>query len=487
MAAYCRVLLLFALFAFAVACAPPPAPPQALPTTAGAATPPVFTATPPATETVAPTRIPSPTATAAASETSVPAATATPVPSATPVPTRILTPLPTATPRPVEVTLWHAQGQQQHTLLAALAERFNATHPEIHVTVTYLPVYADLIKPGANAPDMVLAYQTDLEPLARKGTLIALDDLMQDNAIGWSARDLADIFPAFIDRYPRAGNKVYSLGFMRTMQVMFYNAEVLVAANAGVPQNWEDFNTICAAVSKPPDRYCYEMAADASTFAGWIWSRGGNLVAPDAKSVAFDQKAGLDSLTWLGNLYQKRQALTANRPFQLPADFATGKAVFTFDTVTGLSAYDRAVKSTVKPFAWGIAPPPRTTAEPFVDVYGPGVAIYKTTTEKQRAAFVFVKWLMDPLPNADWVTVTGYMPARASTGAALVDYFKANPAYALAFTWLRYGRAEPALAAWAPLRGLLADAMSAVAGGQVAPDAALKDAAKKANDALAGQ
>ena len=39
--------------------------------------------------------------------------------------------------------------------------------------------------------------------------------------IGFSSDDLKDLFPSFIDHSPQAGNQVYSLAFMRSMEVMY--------------------------------------------------------------------------------------------------------------------------------------------------------------------------------------------------------------------------------------------------------------------------
>jgi ABC-type glycerol-3-phosphate transport system substrate-binding protein len=136
---------------------------------------------------------------------------------------------------------------------------------------------------------------------------------------------------------------------------------------------------------------------------------------------------------------------------------------------------------------WAIAPSPHSTPNPVVDLYGPSVTIFKTTPDKERAAFVFVKWLMDTGPNSQWVKATSYFPARASTKSQLADFIQANPLYGQAYSWLQYGKTEPTVAAWNPIRGYIADAMTAVANNTQSPADALKTAAQKSNQALAAQ
>ena len=114
------------------------------------------------------------------------------------------------------------------------------------------------------------------------------------------------------------------------------------------------------------------------------------------------------------------------------------------------------------------------------------MTVFKTTTDKERAAFTFIKWLMDTGPNSTWVKATNYFPARQSTKAAMADYITANPLYGQAFDWLQYGKTEPTIAAWNPIRGFIADALTAVANG-TAPADALKTVTDKSNAALSGQ
>jgi multiple sugar transport system substrate-binding protein len=393
----------------------------------------------------------------------------------------------------VQIQFWHGQSQAQQTTLNALVDQFNQSHPDIHVTATYQGAYSDLYKKVTAAiaagtpPDLAVAYQNDVANYIQSGAVIPLDDLMNDPQIGFSQADLKDIYPSFIDRYPQAGNKVYSMAFMRSLEVMFYNADMLKAAGFDQPPaTWDDFMKICQAVSKPPDTYCYELNTDASRFAGWVFSRGGDLLSADSKSVAFNSQAGLDSLTFLNDLFRKNYATVIGKAFQDQTDFSLGKVAFTFGSTAGLPYYTQAIQQAGKVKDWGIAPEPHTTPQPSLDAYGPSVTIFKTTTEKERAAFTFLKWLMDTGPNAAWVQATYYFPARASTRAQLTDFIQKNPLYGQALDWVQYGRTEPNIAAWNPIRNYIADALTAVANGTSTPQQALDKAASQANAALQG-
>jgi multiple sugar transport system substrate-binding protein len=436
-------------------------------------------------------------AAAPAAPTAAPTTAATQPPAPTAAATQPSTSsTPTAAPAANVVVLqfWHGQSQSQQTALNGLIDQFNASHPGIKVVPTYQGTYTDLYKKvtaaiaAGSPPDLAIAYQNDVANYINSGAVIPLDDLMNDPKIGFTADDLKDIFPAFIDHYTAYGNKVYSIAFMRSMEVMYYNADMLKAAGFdNPPATWDDFMKVCAAVSKPPDQYCYEMNTDASRFATWLWSRGGDLLSPDGKTVAFDSPAGLDTMNFINDMFTKKYAIVIAKAFQDQTDFSLGKIAFTFGSSAGLPYYKQAIDQAGKVKNWGIAPSPHTTPNPVVDLYGPSVTIFKTTPEKEQAAFVFLKWMMGQEPNATWVKATYYFPARQSTKSALTDFINSDPLYGNAYGWLQYGRTEPTIAAWNPIRGFIVDAMTAVANGKATPDAALKDAAQKANAAIAGQ
>ncbi len=445
----------------------------------------------PAATTEAPTN----TAAAVAPTTAPTMAAATATTAPTMPPATATTAAPTSTPTqgaPIEIAFWHGQSSAQQTALNKLVDEFNAANPGIHVTATFQGTYSDLFKKATSAiaagtpPDLTIAYQNDVSNYIKSDAVIALDDLIADPTVGLTADDMKDIYPSFIDHYPQYGNKVYSMAFMRSMEVMFYNADMLSAAGFTTPPaNWDDFMKVCAAVSKPPDTYCYELNTDASRFATWVWGRGGDMLSADGKTVAFNSQAGLDTMQYLSDLFTKKYAIVIAKAFQDQTDFSLGKIAFAFGSTAGLPYYKSAIDQAGKVKNWAIAPSPHTTPDPVVDLYGPSVAIFKTTPEREKAAFTFLKWLMSKNANAEWVQATSYFPARASTKDALADFISKNPLYGNAYGWLQYGKTEPTTAAWNPIRGFIADAMTAVVNGKATPQDALNTAAQKSNDALA--
>jgi multiple sugar transport system substrate-binding protein len=418
----------------------------------------------------------------------------TSIPPATAAATTAATAAATTSGAVTEVQFWHvySAGSAQGTSMDALIAEFNAANPDVKVVGTYQGSYPDISKKitaaiaGNALPDLAVSYQNDIANYVLSGAKIQpLDAWLTDPTLGFSAADMADIYPSYIDHYPGSNNQVLSIAYNRSMEVMFYNADMLAAAGFDKPPaSWDDFMAACAKVSQPPNQYCYAIGADASRFANWVWSRGGELLAPDGKSVAF-QDQGLASLQFLNTLVQKNYAYLIAKQFGDQSDFGVGKAAFTFGSSAGIPFYATAVLSSTKPFNWSVAPVPHTTPSPVVDVYGPSVAIFNNSPAKAQAAWRFVKFLMSPEANAKWVQATSYFPARKSTLDQLTAFMGKNPLYAGLVAALPYGKVEPQIAAWTPVRGVLADAITAVASGASTPEDAINTAVQKANALLA--
>ncbi|HIQ05301.1 MAG TPA: extracellular solute-binding protein, partial [Anaerolineae bacterium] len=169
------------------------------------------------------------------------------------------------------------------------------------------------------------------------------------------------------------------------------------------------------------------------------------------------------------------------------ADFANQKVLFTFGSTAGLPYYDRAIKEAGE-FNWDVAMWPHETPEPFVNVYGPSAAIFKSVPERELAAWLFFKYWAEPENVAKWATVANYFPLRKSAmeTETMKEYLKKSPKYAKAFTFLKYGRTEPNVAGYQQIRGIIADAMKkAIEGGE--PKEILDEAVAEANAVLASQ
>lgn len=468
----------------------------------------VMACAPAATPAPPPTNAPQPTTappTSAPANTQAPAVAPTTAPAANPTNPPKPTPTPpppqvTAAPGALKIQFWHAlTGASQVAEFQKLADQFNAANPQYYVQPILQGNYAATLQKmnaaiTANSlPDMILGNPGDLGTYDAAGVMLPLDDYIKDPTDGLGAL-ASQIDPAlYFDTFD---NRIVGISNGRSIQVMYFNADMLQAAGFDKPPaTFEEFEKVCQAVSKPPDTYCFALVPGASVFANLDWNQGGAYANADETKATFDDAAGVATLEWLKKLADKQWAYIPAAAFGDQTDFGNGKVAFTIGSTAGLPFYQNAVQGSSKPFKWGIAPLPRAAnGKNNVDLFGPSIGILQTTPEKQKGAWQFLKFLLSQEVEEEWAQVTTYFPAnRAAAEAvgAMDPTTVTNKAFAsvidkykLAVTFLPDGKREPSAAAWQSVRDIVANMMTAVFTGKSGADFAATDPAGAAKEGV---
>ena len=429
--------------------------------------------------------------------------TATPAPQKpTPKPEEELDEISKIDPSGQEVVFWHVSTKIHEKILLELIDEFNSTNKwGITVKPEYGGYYPDIRKKilaaiaAGSPPDLAVSYQNMVAEYAQADVVVALDDYIKSKKYGLTEEELNDYFEAFLkgDRYPAFGNKMLSFPPNRSMQVMYYNVDILKELGyEEPPENWDQFYEICKAVKEKKGIPCYAISPGASLFANMVWSRGGEILSEDGKTVLFGEEPGLEALKFIKKLVDEGLAYQIAERYGDQTDFANQKVIFTFGSTAGLPYYAKAIKDEATGkfrFNWSIAPMPHNTPDPVVDMYGPSICVFKTTPEKQLASWLFIKWFTEPEQTARWAIGTNYFPVRKSAAESegMKEYFKENPLYEKAFSFLPYAKTEPSIAGWQAVRDALGNAMVAVISGEKAPEEALQEAVAEAEKVIAGE
>jgi multiple sugar transport system substrate-binding protein len=479
------VAIIAALVLAACAPAPTPAPTAAPPTAAPAAT----TAPTTAAATTAPT----------AAAPSGPTATRPPAPTAT-----LRPPAVTAAPGALRIQVWHHfSAPEQVEMMQRIADEFNAKNPQYYAVVTFQGTTADIgrkvnaaITAGA-VPDISTGNPGDLFDWNTSGALAELDQYIKDPKDGLSADQLAEMSfklpngqELFFDQI---GGKTLGISPGRSMNVMYYNADMLKAAGFNdPPATWDDVDKVCAAITKG-DNYCFATnspSVDTSAFASWVYGRGGTYTSADEKKATFDEAAGVDSLKWLKNAVGKgwaKNPSTTTRGDQ--ADFGNGKLAFTFGTTAGLPFYQDGVNGRKDgPFQWSIAPiPGGPKGKPVVDFFGPSIGLFKTNADRQRGAWLFIKYLFQPQNLVEFGLRLSYFPpsksARDQVNGLTAAQVKAInprlelvlPQYKKGLSFVSMGIREPVFPGWQGARDTIQNMLTAVYSAKSSPDFAATD------------
>jgi multiple sugar transport system substrate-binding protein len=407
-------------------------------------------------------------------------------------------------PTSAQITLWHAFTKVEEQTLLALISKFN-TQNEWGITIKpeYGGLYHDLHKKTLAAiafgspPEMTFTYHNRVAEYAQADVIQPLDDYIASEKYGLTEETMEDYFPAFLggDRYPAFDNELLSLSPSLGMEVMYYNVDMLNELGyENPPVTWEEFKAMCMDATQDidgdglNDTFGYAVSPDGSTFASWVWSRGGELLSKDGQSAMF-QEQGLEALTLLKDLIETGYAYQAIEENGDRSDFGQGKVLFIFDSLEGLLHYSATIEegTSIEPeFEWSIAPFPHEAAKPIVGLYGPTLCVFKTTPQKQLAAWLFIKWFTEPEQAARWAIAADHFPARRSTieTETMKAYLEENPLYKEAFGFLEYARMEPAIAGRQGIHDALCKAIVGVASGQMSPEEAIYGAVEEVEGIL---
>ena len=404
---------------------------------------------------------------------------------------------PASTGQGLEVEFWHTQTADNAKALEDLVARYNEENEgRVRVRLLFQGNYDQLYQKTMAAisagrpPDMAVAYESMVAEYMKAGLVQPLDEMMQ-GPDGLDQTALQDIFPGYLEsnRFAQFGNQYLSFPFTKSVLVLYYNEEALKEAGfAGPPKTWDEFRDAAIKTTKRDasgkvTRYGFGLWADASTIHGCILSRGGELVTEDGAQVLFNAEPGKDHFRLIAELVEKGAA-TRTTKAQYPADFGNGRIAMFIGSSTAREFVTPAVAGK---FPWGITVIPQVNPEKPVTVqYGANVAVFKTTPEKQRAAWSFVRWLAEPNQTAYWATHSTYMPLRRSVAdrPEMKVYWEKDPQAQQCFEVAQYGVREPNVRGWQDVRKFMEEAFDKVVSGQKAPEAALAEAATKANAAL---
>ncbi len=380
------------------------------------------------------------------------------------------------------VTFWHQHSRSRGEALDQIVADFNATNPYgITVVAEFQGGYGDIFQKmlpllgTEDAPNLVVAYQNQAATYQLAEGLIDLEPLVKSEKWGFSEEEFADFFPGFVgsDVFPSFGGQRLGFPPNRSMEVMYYNIEWLKELGYDAPPSTPaEFKEVACKASQQPFSKAtsegsvgYELSIEASRFASWTFAFGGDIFDYENNEYTYNSEEAVEAMSFLQELFDEGCATAVTESYGDQSNFGAGRTLFTVGSSSGLPFYRSAVDEGAQ-FEWSVAPLPRTTADPVMNIYGASVSIPAGhSPEEELATWIFVQYYTNPEVQAQWAQVSNYFPVRQSVAANLGDYFEANPAYKTAFDLLPYGRAEPPTPGYDFVRDMIRQEMAAIMDG----------------------
>ncbi|MEM7535313.1 MAG: ABC transporter substrate-binding protein [Chloroflexota bacterium] len=406
-------------------------------------------------------------------------------------------------PTGATVSFWYQHSRDREESLQEIIADFNETN-EYGITVVgeYQGGYGDIfnkmlsVAGTEEVPNLVVAYQNQAANYQLAEALIDMRPLVASEAWGLSEDEISDFFPGFYnaDIFPSFDGARLGFPPNRSMEIMYYNADWLAELGYdGPPTTPEEFAEIaCAATSTPfsgavgeAPSVGYQLSTDASRFASWTFAFGGDVFDYENGVYSYDDAAAVEAMSFLQGLFAEGCAAEVAERYGDQTDFGNGSLMFTVGSTSGLPFYRSAVGEGAG-FEWSVAPLPRLTEDPVMNIYGASVSIGQSTPEQELATWLFVKYYTSPEVQAKWATASNYFPVRQSVAEGMADYFAENAAYQTAFELLQYGQPEPPVPGYDFVRDIAEANMAAIVNGADV-ESTLAALTEEANEILAEQ
>ena len=395
--------------------------------------------------------------------------------------------------------MWHAQKKQNEDALKTLVDRFNAANPRYEIKLQNIGSYTAMFQKtratiqGGNLPDLCIVYESMVAEFMEADVVLPLDGYFTNPDYGLTQAEQADIFPSFIraNRYPEFGDKMLSFPFTKSLLMLYCNTDLLHSAGIEKPaETWPEFIEQCRKVKAKTGHPAFAYSRDPSSLDGMILSLGGKLAVLGDRRSHLDSPEAVRALGILKTLVDEGLAtVIAVESDQDRILFTEGKVAFILRSITTRSYMGKDIVDAAgrDRFAWSMACPPVGEGRPKLTVlYGGNVLIFKSTPERQRGAWEFIKHFVSPEVTAEWSVKTGYLPIRRSAADVkiLADFLAESSRNRAVFDCIQYGVHEPSVAGWQAVRQLIAEALTHVVKDGKAPAAAAADLGKAADAEL---
>ena len=339
--------------------------------------------------------------------------------------------------KPVRIVFWHTYGQQMEVNMNELVHEFNETVGKERGIIVEIGFVADASEineqlvatanneRGARAiPDIAVIYP-------RVGITLAEGGLLVDLSTQFDANELSHYVPEFLEEGKLGSDTLYILPIAKSTEVLYLNKTVFdrfasdlgvtisqLATMEGIVGVSEKYNQWSGgkAFFYPVDPFNTAMIGMKQLGGDIMDENGLNLTEPAYERIwdAYFQsavKGGMAVFDNYGNYLM-----------------ATGEALCVLGTSASITFYPDNVTysdNTQEDIEIAILPyPVFENGEKISIQRGGGMCIFKSDSQKEYAAGIFLKWLTAPEQNLRFTAHTGYMPV---TNAAFEDFVNKDP------------------------------------------------------------
>ncbi|SDM79767.1 multiple sugar transport system substrate-binding protein [Paenibacillus sp. yr247] len=381
--------------------------------------------------------------------------------------------------KPVTLTYWHAYTPDKQKVLKEFINKYKTVKPNVEIKEQFIATGEDMLKKiqvglaSNELPELAWGFPTWTGVLASSNKIVEVGNLM-DN-------DMKKDFSAGALEANKYKGKMYSLPIEAGALVLIYNKDLFKAAGiASAPTNWDELLDSSKKLTKDGFYGVYlPIQPDERTAWTWetlLWQNGSDLVKDNA--ITFGGKEGVEAMQFYTDMIAKYKVAPKEK-IDVDAMFNSGKLAMVIGTQGAAKAYLDKNPNV------GVAPLPGK--KQLATGLGTNTLfLFKSTPEKEKAAWEFMTWMTNSENNAEWTMKTGYVPVRISSvnTPAYKQFGAANPGHLIAGQSLSNGYTRPSEEWYPKMSSAISEAIEKVAYGKASVEDALKEAVQKSQTAM---
>ena len=342
----------------------------------------------------------------------------------------------------VTITFWHTMGADNKALLEDAIARFREKYPNItveHLSYGDYDGVFDQVRTkltAGNQPNIAYCYPDHVATYNRSESVITLDDLIKNTNViestgemmGFTQEQIDDFIKAYYNEGKEYGDGLmYSLPFMKSTEVLYYNKTIFEENGLGAPETWDDVaNAIQVLKAKYPNSTPLGYDSEENFFITLAAQYGSDYTSATGDHYTFVNDTNKSFVAKFAEWFQKGWMTTSaliggsytSDAFKKAND-EVGKTFMSIGSSAG-ARYQRPDKVNGEyPFEVGIVPVPQVNPDNAkVISQGPSICIFEDqNVQEVYASWLFVKFLTtDAQFQAQYSMKSGYIPVIKSVG-----------------------------------------------------------------------
>lgn len=339
------------------------------------------------------------------------------------------------TTKPVTIEFWHRMGGDSQALVQGWINEFKEIYPNI--TVNEVKAAADytaladkiaLNITAGTAPDIAESYPDHIARYAQAKAPLALNYFISNPNIGYTEEEIADFLPGLWaegQSYDKEGT-ILSMPFTKSSEAFFYNKTYFDLHGYEVPTTWDEVFAIAEDIKlREPDAIPFGYDSEDNLFITaskqWGAPYTGYNEETGRGEVQFNNDESKEMVKYFKDKVDRGLMLTRslNGNAYTSDIMKTNQKLYMYVGSTGGTRYAYIGASTTvfnAGYRAGVAPLPAKDANSRFQIQqGPNLNLFNSGDEqKMIAAWLFMKFMLEPERSAQFCIPSGYAPIRYS-------------------------------------------------------------------------